>query len=76
MNKRKLIFNTPEDILDFVKRVEKYPYSMDIKSGKFIVDAKSIIGLLSIGCEKEIVLKVYEDHCDDLWEDIGKYVAA
>ena len=76
VNKKRIIFKCPEDILDFLRRVEKYPYNMDVKSGKFVVDAKSLLGLMNIGTEKEIELKVYEDQCDDLWEDIEKYVAA
>lgn len=76
MNKKRIIFKCPEDILDFLRRVEKYPYNMDVKCGKFVVDAKSLLGLMNIGTEKEIELKVYEDQCDDLWEDIEKYVAA
>lgn len=76
MNKKRIVFNTAEDILEFVVRVKKYPYNMDIKSGTYTVDAKSLMALLNIGCEKEVILKVYEEQCEDLWKDLEKYIAA
>ena len=76
MNKKIVVFQSPDDILEFVKKVEKYPYNMDMKCGKYIVDAKSLMGLMNLGFAKEIELKVYEDECDDLFKEIEKYVAA
>lgn len=76
MSKKMVMFRNPDDVLDFVKKVEKYPYDMDMKRGRYIVDAKSLLGLMNLGFEQEIELKVYNDDCDDLWKDIEKYVAA
>ncbi|MGN1191406.1 MAG: HPr family phosphocarrier protein [Dorea sp.] len=76
MSKKMVMFRSPDDVLDFVKKVEKYPYDMDMKRGRYIVDAKSLLGLMNLGFEQEIELKVYNDDCDDLWKDIEKYVAA
>lgn len=71
-----VVFQNLDDVLEFVKKVEKYPYSMDMRRGKFVVDARSLLSLVNLGFQKEIELKVYEDHCEDLWQDIEKYVAA
>ena len=76
MSKKMVMFRSPDDVLDFVKKVEKYPYDMDMKRGRYIVDAKSLLGLMNLGFEQEIELKVYHDDCQDLWKDIEKYVAA
>ncbi len=76
MSKRMVVFKTPDDICEFVQKVEKYPYSMDMKRGRYIVDAKSLLGIMNLGFEQKIELKVYEDECDDLWKDIEKYVTA
>ena len=76
MSKRIVVFQNPSDILEFVRNVEKYPYDMDMKRGRYIVDAKSLLGLMNLGFQNEIELKVYEEECDDLWKDIEKYVAA
>ena len=76
MSKRIVVFQNPSDILEFVRKVEKYPYDMDMKHVRYIVDAKSLLGLMNLGFQNEIELKVYEEECDDLWKDIEKYVAA
>ena len=76
MSKRIVVFQNPSDILEFVRKVEKYPYDMDMKRGRYIVDAKSLLGLMNLGFQNEIELKVYEEECYDLWKDIEKYVAA
>ena len=31
MSKRIVVFQNPSDILEFVRKVEKYPYDMDMK---------------------------------------------
>ena len=71
-----VVFQNLDDVLEFVRKVEKYPYNMDMSRGKFVVDARSLLSLVNLGFQKEIELKVYEDNCEDLWQDIGKYVAA
>lgn len=76
MNKKIVVFQNPDDVVEFVKKVEKYPFNMDMKRGKYIVDAKSLLGLMNLGCKTEIELKVYEEDCEELFKDIEKYVAA
>lgn len=71
-----VVFQNLDDVLEFVKKVEKYPYNMDVRRGKFVVDARSLLSLVNLGFQKEIELKVYEDNCEDFWQDIEKYVAA
>ena len=67
MSQRTIIFSSPEDVLNFVRTVEKYPY---------VVDAKSLLGLMNLGLNKEIELKVYDENCQDLFDEISEYFAA
>lgn len=76
MRTRTVMFRSVNDVLDFIKKVENYPYNMDMKRGHYTVDAKSLFGLMNLGLEKKIELKVYDENCDDLFEDIAQYVAA
>lgn len=76
MNKKMVIFQNINDIIEFVEKVEKYPYNMDMKRGKCTVDAKSLLGIINLGFSQEIELEVYVDECDDLWNDIEEFVAA
>ena len=72
MSQRTIIFSSPEDVLNFVRTVEKYPYDMDLESGRAVVDAKSLLGLMNLGLNKEIELKVYDENCQDLFDEISR----
>ena len=63
-----------EGVKDFVNIVNRYPYDIDLHSGRFIVDAKSVLGIFSLDLSKPIVLEVYEDGCQDLLDDLKKYI--
>lgn len=76
MNEIKVTFKNPEEILDFVKKVTKYDCPMDMKRGRFVVDAKSILGIMNLGLNNVINLKVYDDDCEQLKQEISQYVAA
>ena len=65
MRKKTIMFRKIDDMLDFINKVENYPY-----------DAKSLFGILNLGLEKKIELKVYDENCDALFEDIAPYVTA
>ena len=61
MSTKSVIFSNPDDVIDFVKIVEKYPFDMDMKRGRYIVDAKSLLGLMNLGFDQKIELKVYDE---------------
>lgn len=76
MNEMKVIFNDPNEILEFVNKVSKYPYAMDMQRGRCVVDAKSILGIINLGLRNEIDLKVYAEQCEDMKAEIAHFVAA
>lgn len=76
MNNRTIVFSNPDDVVNFVQTVEKYPYDMDMKRGSCVVDAKSLLGLLHLGFNQKIELSVYNDECQDLFQNISRYVVA
>ena len=45
---------------------------MDLESGRAVVDAKSLLGLMNLGLNKEIELKVYDENCQDLFDEISR----
>ena len=46
---------------------------MDLRAGRHVVDAKSILGIFSLDLSKPITLDVYNDDCDDLIADIQQF---
>ena len=59
-----------EEVKTFVNTVNRYPYEVDLRAGRHVVDAKSILGIFSLDLSKPITMDVYEDNCDDLIADI------
>ena len=63
-----------ENVKAFVGIVSKYAYDMDLRSGRHVVDAKSILGIFSLDLSKPITLEVYSDSCQDLLDAIQPFV--
>ena len=64
-----------EEVKAFVNTVNRYEYEVDLRSGRHVVDAKSILGIFSLGLSKPITLEIYNDECDDLVQDIQQFTA-
>lgn len=62
-----------EEVKAFVNTVNRYPYEVDLRAGRHVVDAKSILGIFSLDLSKPITLDVYTDECDDLVKDIQPF---
>lgn len=62
-----------EEVKSFVSIVNRYPYDMDLRAGRHVVDAKSILGIFSLDLARPISLEVYSDSCDDLERDIAQF---
>ena len=75
MSGMKVTFKHPDEILEFVNTVSKYEFDMDMKKGRLVVDAKSILGIMNLGLNNVIQLTMYTDDCTDLQEKIAKYAA-
>ena len=64
-----------ENVNNFVNIVTRYPYEMDLRAGRHVVDAKSILGIFSLDLSKPITLEIYSDDCQDLLDDIAPFIA-
>ena len=63
-----------DQVKDFVQIVNRYPYDMDLRSGRYVVDAKSILGIFSIDLSRPIRMDIYSDSCDDLIQALDAYL--
>ena len=64
-----------ENVNNFVNIVTRYPYEMDLRAGRHVVDAKSILGIFSLDLSKPIALEIYGDDCEELMKDISPFIA-
>ena len=59
----------------FVSVVQKYAYEIDLRSDRYVVDAKSILGIFSLDLSKPIVVEIHSDNCDDLLNELKQFAA-
>ena len=57
-----LLLNTTESVKSFVNIISRFDYDMDLRCGRYVVDAKSIMGIFSLNLSKPIKV---EAHCGD-----------
>ena len=57
MGEMKLTFKTPEEIYEFVNTVSKYEFDVDVRRGRVVVDAKSLLGIMHLGLNSVLDLK-------------------
>ena len=63
-----------ENVKTFVNIVSRHSYDVDLRAGRHVVDAKSILGIFSLDLSKPITMEVYDDNCDDLMEQIQSFL--
>ena len=62
-----------ENVNKFVNIVSRYPFEMDLRAGRHVVDAKSILGIFSLDLSRPITLDIYNDDCDELLDEIKPF---
>lgn len=65
---------TINDVKQFVSMVSKCDYDVDLISGRYAVDAKSIMGIFSLDISKPIRLDAHTDNADTLFADIDAFI--
>ena len=63
-----------ENVNKFVNIVSRYPFEMDLRAGRHVVDAKSILGIFSLDLTRPITLEVYSDECDELLKEVEPFL--
>ena len=74
MTKATVSLQQINDVKDFVNIVMKYDFDIDLVSGRYAVDAKSIMGIFSLDLSKPIELNAHTDDADKFMSDIAKYI--
>ena len=75
MKKYKIILDSINDVKHFVNAATEQLFDIDIVSGRYVVDAKSIMGIFSIDLTKPIEIEVHgsEDEAAEFYEKIKQY---
>ena len=65
---------TIDDVKKFVSTVMTFDYDIDIVSGRYAVDAKSIMGIFSLDLTKELRLVVHSDDTAELETALEQFI--
>lgn len=68
-----LLLSSINDVKDFVNIVSKYDFDVDLTSGRYIVDAKSIMGIFSLDLSKPIKVEVHDDNADEFLNEVERF---
>ena len=66
--------STIADVRDFVNAVAKSDIDVDLKSGRYIVDGKSIMGIFSLDLLSPITLTAHSDDTDELFASLDRFI--
>ncbi len=57
-----IMLHSINDVKNFVNVVNKYNFEVDLSSGRYVVDAKSIMGIFSLDLSKPIKVEFEDDN--------------
>ena len=66
--------STIEDIRNFVSAVLTFDFEIDLQSGRYLIDAKSIMGIFSLDLMNPIHLIAHTDNAEALFSKIKPFV--
>ena len=70
-----ILLRSISDVKEFVNIISKCEYDVDLVSGRYIVDAKSIMGIFSLDLAKPISANIHSDDCQPLLDELKKFLA-
>ena len=75
MNKTEVVLSNIQDVRDFVNIVVLLEYEVDLAQGRYLIDAKSIMGIFSLDLLSPITVIAHTDYADDFFAKIEKFKA-
>ena len=66
--------STIQDVRNFVEIVNMSDIEIDLSSGRYVVDAKSIMGIFSLDLSKPIQVDVHSDDADAFINELAPFV--
>ena len=68
--------NSIDKVKSFVNDISKFEYDFDLVSGRYVIDAKSIMGIFSLDLSKPITLNIHADNAsiDSIMTTLEKYI--
>lgn len=71
-----ITLNSIDKVKSFVNEIGKFDYDFDLVSGRYVIDAKSIMGIFSLDLSKSIDLNIHtEEGIGEIMEVLKPYLS-
>lgn len=70
-----IMLSSINDVKNFVNIVNRYNFDVDLTSGRYVVDAKSIMGIFSLDLSKPIKVDVHSEEADAFVNELRSFMA-
>ncbi len=78
MKEYTVLLNSINDVKDFVRSASSLPCDIDVVSGRYVVDAKSLLGMFSLDPTKPVLVQLHgtESDANRFGELISRFIVA
>ena len=77
MKSIKISLNSIDKVKSFVNDITKFDSDFDLVSGRYVIDAKSIMGIFSLDLSKPIDLNIHADeNLDTILSVLAPYIVS
>lgn len=73
MKKTEIILAGIQDVRDFVNLVVLIDYEVDLAQGRYLIDAKSIMGIFSLDLLSPITVIAHTEYADDFFAKLERF---
>lgn len=74
MKKYPIRLTNIEEATAFVKTVNKFECDMDICKGSILIDAKSILGIMTVCTDSDLELIIYNNHHEEILNSLSAFL--
>ena len=63
-----------DEVRQFADLVNKFPFNVDLVSGRHTVNAKSLLGIYSLDLSRPLNVLIYSDDCEKLKAELAAFM--
>ena len=73
MKSMQISLQMASEVKSFVSIVQNYTYDIELRSERYVVDAKSLLGIFSLDLSKPVTVEIHSNDCDDLVKELSQF---
>lgn len=73
MNKMEIMLANVQDVRDFVNIVVLIDFEVDLAQGRYLIDAKSIMGIFALDLLSPITVIAHTEYADDFFAKLDRF---